>query len=258
MTVDLNLNSAAAADATSTFTTPVTVYDSLGTSHILTVTFQKTDVNTWSYQVSIPGSDVTAGTAGTPYDIPGASGTLTFDTNGQLTSPAAGSPISVQIPGLSDGATDLNIAWDPYNNGVGRITQFGQASAASASSQDGISAAELVSVSIAQGGAITAQYSNGVQSIVGQLAMAAISNPSTLVDAGTNNFQLSAASADPSVGVPGTGGRGTVVGEALEASNVDLGTQFTSLINYQRSYEANAHVVTTADQLSQDTINLIH
>lgn len=258
MSVDLNLNSAATADATSDFSTPVTVYDSLGKSHILTVSFEKTDTNTWSYQVSLPGADVTAGTAGTPFDIPNASGTMTFDTNGQLTSPAAGSTIPVAIPGLSDGASDLNISWDPYNNGAGRITQFGQASAASASSQDGAAAAELVSVSISDGGAITAQYSDGVQSTVGQVALAAISNPNTLVDVGNNDYQLSAATADPSVGTPGTGGRGTVVGGALEASNVDLATQFTNLITFQRSYEANAHVVTTADQLSQDTINLIH
>jgi flagellar hook protein FlgE len=258
MSVDLNLNSAATADATSDFSTPVTVYDSLGKSHILTVSFEKTDTNTWSYQVSLPGADVTAGTAGTPYDIPNASGTMTFDTNGQLTSPTAGSTIPVAIPGLSDGASDLNISWDPYNTGAGRITQFGQASAASASSQDGAAAAELVSVSISDGGAITAQYSDGVQSTVGQLALAAISNPNTLVDVGNNDYQLSAAMADPSVGTPGTGGRGTVVGGALESSNVDLATQFTNLITFQRSYEANAHVVTTADQLSQDTINLIH
>lgn len=258
MSVDLNLNSAAKADATSDFSTPVTVYDSLGKSHILTVSFEKTGTNTWSYQVSLPGADVTAGTAGTPFDIPNASGTMTFDTNGQLTSPAPGSPIAVAIPGLSDGASDMNINWDPYNNGAGRITQFGQASAASASSQDGAAAAELVSVSISDGGAITAQYSDGVQSTVGQVALAAISNPNTLVDVGNNDYQLSAATADPSVGTPGTGGRGTVVGGALESSNVDLATQFTNLITFQRSYEANAHVVTTADQLSQDTINLIH
>ncbi len=258
MSVDLNLNSAAKADSTSTFTTPVTVYDSLGTSHVLTFTFQKTDLNTWSYQVSMPGAEVSAGTAGTPYPIPDASGALTFDTNGQLTSPAAGTTIPVAITGLADGASDMNIAWDPYNNGVGRITQFGQASAPSANNQNGAAPAELVSVSISNGGAITAQYSDGVQSTVGQLALCAISNPSTLVDVGNNNYQLSAATAAPSVGTPGTGGRGSVVGGALEASNVDLATQFTNLITFQRSYEANAHVVTTADQLSQDTINLIH
>jgi flagellar hook protein FlgE len=254
MSVDMNLNSGAAADSTSTFSTPVTVYDSLGNSHVLTVSFTKTDVNKWSYQVSIPGEDVTAGTAGTPYDIPQASGTMTFDSSGKLTDPAAGSPISVAIPGLSDGASDMSMNWDPYNGAIGRITQFGQPSETSANAQNGAAAAQLVSVSIADGGTIMAQYSDGVQMAVGQLALAAISNPNTMIDIGNNDFQLSAASADPSVGTPGTGGRG----EALEASNVDLATQFTNLRTYQRSYEANAHVVTTADQLSQDTINLIH
>jgi flagellar hook protein FlgE len=258
ISADLNLNSALPADATSNFSTPVTVYDSLGTSHVLTIDFQKTGSNAWSYQVSIPGAEVTAGTSGTPYDIPNASGTMTFGTDGQLATPAAGAPIAVAIPGLADGASDLNITWDPYNNGVGRITQFGQSSAASASSQNGAAAAELTSVSISNGGAITAQYSDGVQATVGQIALAAISNPDTLVDVGNNDYQLSAATSDPSVGTPGTGGRGTVVGGALEASNVDLATEFTNLITFQRSYEANAHVVTTADQLSQDTINLIH
>jgi flagellar hook protein FlgE len=259
MTVSLNLNSTATADATSSFSVPVTSYDSLGTPHVLTVDFQKTGSNTWSYQVTLPGSDVTAGTAGTPFDIPNASGTLTFDATGQLTSPAAGSPIAVAIPGLSDGAADMNVTWNPYTAaGAGLITQFGQASASSANTQNGEAAAQLVSVSIANGGAIVANYSDGIQTTVGQVAVASIGNPSTLINAGDNQYTLSASTDNPSVGTPGTGGRGTVVGSALEASNVDLATQFTNLIQFQRSYEANAHVVTTADQLSQDTINLIH
>jgi flagellar hook protein FlgE len=237
----------------------VTSYDSLGTPHVLTVDFQKTGSNTWSYQVTLPGSDVTAGTAGTPFDIPNASGTLTFDATGQLISPAAGSPIAVAIPGLSDGAADMNVTWNPYTAaGAGLITQFGQASASSANTQNGEAAAQLVSVSIANGGGIVANYSDGIQVTVGQVAVAAIGNPSTLINAGNNQYSLSASTDNPSVGTPGTGGRGTVVGSALEASNVDLATQFTNLIQFQRSYEANAHVVTTADQLSQDTINLIH
>jgi flagellar hook protein FlgE len=259
MTVSLNLNAASTADATSDFSTPVTVYDSLGASHVLTVDFQNTGNNTWSYQVTIPGSDVTAGTAGTPFDIPNASGTLTFSSSGLLTSPAAGSPVAIAIPGLTDGAADMNVTWNPYTSaGAGLITQFGQASASSASTQNGAAASQLVSVSIASGGGVVANYSNGVQATVGQVATAAIGNPNTLIDAGGNDYNLSASTDNPSVGVPGTGGRGTVVGSSLEASNVDLATQFTELIQFQRSYEANAHVVTTADQLSQDTINLIH
>jgi flagellar hook protein FlgE len=258
MAVDLNLNSSAAADATSTYSTPVKVYDSLGKSHTLTVTFQKTAANTWSYQVSIPGDDLSAGTAGTPYDIPGAGGTLTFDSNGNLTSPAPGSPIIINIPGLTDGASDLNITWDPYNNGSGSITQFDQPSAQSGTPQNGIAPAQLLDVGLADGGTIVAKYSDGEQRVVGQVALASIANPETMIAAGNNNYQLSARTADPSVGVPNTGGRGQIDGGSIEASTVDIATEFTNLIVYQRGYEANAHVVTTADQLSQDTINLIH
>ena len=259
ITADLNLNSAAAADATSDFTTPITVYDSLGASHVLTLDFQKTGANAWTYQVEIPGDDITGGTAGTPFPISGASGTLTFGTDGKLVDPANGTPIQISIPGLTDGASDLTISWNPYtSSGVGRITQFGQPSAPSAQSQDGSAAAQLDHVGLATGGTIIAEYTDGTQVVVGQVALAQIRNPDSLIAAGDNNFQLSALTANPSIGTPGTGGRGIIQGGAVEASTVDIASEFTNLIVYQRAYEANAHVVTTADQLSQDTINLIH
>ncbi|SPE39819.1 conserved hypothetical protein [Candidatus Sulfopaludibacter sp. SbA3] len=259
ITADLNLNSTAAADSTSDFTAPLTVYDSLGTSHVLTLDFEKTGANTWSYQVQIPGADITGGTAGTPFDISGASGTLTFGTDGTLTDPPAGTPIAFTVPGLSDGATDMSLSWNPYTStGVGRITQFGQPSASSAQTQDGSPAAQLDHVGLATGGTIVAEYTDGTQVVVGQVALAEIRNPDSLIAAGNNNFQLSALTANPSIGTPGTGGRGSIQGGSVEASTVDIATEFTSLIVYQRAYEANAHVVTTADQLSQDTINLIH
>jgi flagellar hook protein FlgE len=258
-TDSLNLNSASAANASSDFTTPVTVYDSLGNTHVLTLSFENTGPGAWTYNVSIPGADVTGGTAGTPSNIAGASGSLTFDTNGDMTSPAAGSPIVFSITGLSDGASDMNLSWNPYNgDGTGQITQFDQPSASSASSQNGSAAAQLVSVGLADGGGILAQYSDGTQMTVGQVAVASIRNPSTLIAAGNNSFQLSQLTATPAIGVPATGGRGSIQGGSLEASTVDIATEFTNLIVYQRGYEANAHVITTADTLSQDTINLIH
>ena len=257
-TVDVNLNAGAAADSSSDFTAPMPVYDSLGASHGLTLDFQKTGANTWSYQVYIPGDEISGGTAGTPYPISGAAGTLTFSSSGQLTDPPAGTPIAFTIPGLTDGATDMSLSWDPYNSdGSGRITQFGQPSSPSASSQNGSAAAQLSHVGLADGGTILAEYTDGTQVVVGQVALANIRNPDTLIAAGNNNFQLSALTAIPSIGTPGTGGRGTIQGAAVEASTVDIATEFTNLICYQRAYEANAHVVTTADTLSQDTINLI-
>src|SRR5450759_3352844 len=92
-TLDVNLNSSAAADATSKFSDTIKVYDSLGTTHVLTVHFEKTAANQWSYNVTMPGEEITGGTAGTPFDISGASGTLTFGSDGLLISPAVGSPI---------------------------------------------------------------------------------------------------------------------------------------------------------------------
>ena len=88
--------------------------------------------------------------------------------------------------------------------------------------------------------------------------MATIRNPQSLVAIGNSNYELSAKSALPAVGVPGTGGRGTVKGGAVEASTVDIATEFTNLIIYQRGYEANSKVVSAVDQLSQTTIALIH
>ncbi len=257
LTADLNLNAAAAADGTSGKTVPLSVIDSLGNAHVLNLNFQKTGANQWSYDVTVPGEDISGGTSGTPIDT-GASGTLTFSQGGLLTDPPFGSPIAVAVTGLADGAADMNISWDPYtSSGVGRITQFGQPSASSASSQNGKSAGQLVHVGLADGGGILAQYSNGDQVVVGQVALANIRNPDTLIATGNNAFQLSARTATPSVGVPGTGGRGNIVGGSVEASTVDIATEFTNLIVYQRGYEANGKVITTADTLSQDTINLI-
>jgi flagellar hook protein FlgE len=136
------------------------------------------------------------------------------------------------------------------------LTQFAQPSAVSANAQDGSAAASLTSIGIADGGTIVAQYSNGQQLVVAQLALANIRNSSSLIAVGNNNFQGTAVTALPAIGVPETGGRGTVVGGAIESSTVDIATEFTNLIIYQRAYEANARVVTAVDELSQDTINL--
>jgi flagellar hook protein FlgE len=258
VSLSANLDAAAATGSASDWSAPITVYDSLGTSHVLTINFQKTAANTWSYNVTVPGSDVTAGTAGTPYTIPNASGTLQFSASGQLTSPAAGSPITIKIPGLSDGAADMNITWNPYNaDGSATLTQFDQSSASSANSQDGSAASQLTGVTMGNGGQLLASYSNGQQVVVGQLAMASIRNPQSLTSVGNNSYQVSADTAAPSIGAPGTGGRGTIVGGSLEQSNVDMASELTNLIVLQSAYQANSKVVTTVDELCQDTTGLI-
>jgi flagellar hook protein FlgE len=256
-TMDLNLNSSAVADTTSQFSDTIKVYDSLGTSHVVTVHFVKAAANQWNYNMTVPGEEIGGGTAGTPFDISGASGSLTFGTDGQLTSPTVGSPIAFSIAGLATGASDMNLSWNPFTStGAGRITQFGQPSAPSASSQNGSAAAQLIRVGLADGGKMLAQYSDGQQVIVGQVAMAGVRNPESLIASGNNNYQVSARTATPAIGLPNQGGRGDIVGGAIESSTVDIAREFTNLIVLQRGYQANSRVITTVDELSQETINL--
>jgi len=254
---DLNLQSNGVVGQTSgTFSAPIQVVDSLGSTQTLTATFTKTGSNAWKYSITIPGEDLTSGTAGTPSQV--ASGTLTFDSNGNLTAPAPPGVVPVAITGLADGASDMNLNWNLFNSttGAATITQFAQPSALSGTSQDGVAAAEITQVSLGAGGAIIAHYSDGSQSVVAQVALAAIANPQSLISTGQNNFELGADTSAPAVGAPGTGSRGTIQGGALESSNVDIATEFTNLIVYQRSYEANSRVISTLDQLTQDLLNL--
>ena len=153
----------------------------------------------------------------------------------------------------------MNINWNlATNKGTGTplVTQYSATSAVSASTQDGVPASQVTQVSIANGGAITAQFSNGNQVVIGQLALASVSNPDSLIAVGQNNFEVGANTATPVVGVPSTGTLGTVEGGALEASTVDIATEFTNLIVYQNSYEANSKVISTLDQMTQNLLNL--
>jgi flagellar hook protein FlgE len=250
----LNLNAAAVVgQPTDTFATSVTVYDSLGNSHIVTATFTKdpTTPNQWNYSVAIPDADML-----NPPFTP-LTGSLTFNSDGSLAS-STPAPAPLVISGLADSASDMSVTWNLYNGTAPDISQYAQPSSVSAVSQDGSPASQLVSVAIGNGGQILAEFSNGNQTVVGQLAMATIRNPQSLVAVGNSNYELSAGSALPAVGIPGTGGRGTVVGGAVEASTVDIATEFTNLIVYQRGYEANSKVISAVDELSQTTIGLIH
>lgn len=262
VSITANLNSTPSSSTTpNTFSTTVQVVDSLGNTHNLEIQFTQstTTPSDWSYQVTLPSSDFA-----TPTTTPLTTGTVSFDSNGNLTSPAStGSPIAITVPALADGATlgsggSNVIDWNLYNNTTPLVTQYAQASGVSATSQDGSQASQLTSISIQNGGQVVASFSNGQQTIEAQLAMANIENPNSLQNAGNNNFAATNQTATPAIGLPQSGGRGAILGQALEASNVDLATQFTDLIEFQSAYQAASRVITTADQMNQDLLSLIH
>jgi flagellar hook protein FlgE len=250
--IDANLN--AAAPAGDTFSVPLQIFDSLGVSHVITITLtHATAANAWDYKVTVPGADV--GSANPTVAVLTSTSPLTFNAQGQLTAPTA-NLTGIAVTGLTSGAADLNLRWDLFSGTLPRITQFAQPSAVAANAQDGSPPAQLVKVALADEGKVVAQFSNGNQRVVAQLALASVRNPESLLAVGNNSFLLGADSALPAVGVSETGGRGKVIGNALESSTVDIAQEFTNLIILQRGYQANGKVITTADELSQETINL--
>lgn len=259
LSVTANLNAAATVgSADGSVQAPVQIIDSLGNQHSLTFNFTKTGANTWSYDVTIPGSDLAGGTAGTQQSILASPGTLTFDNAGNLTSASNPSPVTLNINNLADGANNMSINWSLFDtSGGGLFTQFAEKSSVS-SAQDGTQSAQLSGIAIETGGQIIATFSNKQQKVLGQIALATIQNPDSMSGVGNNNYAATAKTAEPSIGVPQSGGRGQIQGGALEGSNVDMATQLTNLIVYQSAYQAASRVITTANQMTQDLLNVVH
>jgi flagellar hook protein FlgE len=248
----MTTNLDASATVGQSFSSPITVYDSLGTSHVLTVTYTNTGANAWSYNISIPGADVGATSAKTV-----ASGTMTFDSSGNLVTPT--SPVGgISISGLSDGAATMNLSWNlSGSNGASDITQQDATSATSATTQNGYGVGTLVGYSVLSDGTVQGEFSNNQTLSLGQVAVAGFANVQGLTQIGNNDYSASFASGNAVVGQAGAGGNGSIVGGAVEESNVDLSTEFANMIVAQQGYEANAKALTTMDQVSQATIQLI-
>lgn len=246
MGIDMNLSATAVAGTAVPI--PVTLYDSLGNTQQATVTFTAAGGGKWNYAITIPGATGSAN----------ATGPLQFNGSGVLTGPT-GNISPVTFSGLSDGANNLSFSFNLFDaNGNPTITQTALPSSASATPQDGYAGGKYKSFTVDQNGVISATYSNGLTAPLAQLAIASVSNEQGLTPVGSNDYQATLASGQASLGVAGTGSRGTVEGSSLEASNVNISTEFANLIIAQRAFEANSKSVTTFDTVTQDTINMIH
>ena len=237
------------------FNTPVTVYDSLGTPHVLSFQFSKTAANTWSYQITIPAADT--GAPGPGPTIVAGPAALVFDDHGKLTTPSA-DVTGITVTGLSDGAADLHLSWNLYDSSGGpTITQMAAPSATASTNQDGYTSGTLREFNVDSAGVLQGTFTNGKVMALGQIAIASFANQQGLQRTGSNVYAPTLSSGAAVVGAPGSGGRGVIAGGSLELSNVDVAKEFAKMILAQRGYQANAKVVTTFDTLSQDTIGLI-
>lgn len=202
------------------------VYDAQGNARDITLTLTKTATG-WTMSA-------TDGTASYP-----ATGTeaMTFNADGALTSTG-----SFTLGGVT---VDLST-----------ITGYASVDTVATGTQNGRPAGTLQSFQLGADGTITGSFSNGLKQAIGRIALANFTNPAGLQKAGGSLFSSSVNSGDAQVGVAGAGGRGSLAGGALEMSNVDLSSEFTSLIIAQRGFQANSRVITTSDEVLQELVNL--
>jgi flagellar hook protein FlgE len=267
---------------TSNFSTSMTVYDSLGNSHLLTTYFTKVGSNTWNYNVTANSNDVvTAKYASANIDatlgiVRVGAGTLTFGTNGTLdresvalrfdTGTVAGAAGTVpgQLQVDFNGATANQLITYDFGasvtteggNGLNGTTQFGSQSAVVQQTQDGYAAGSLQAFSVDGNGVINGRFSNGQLRALAQVVLARFPDPLGLTRTGNNTFAESGNSGQPVTGVPESAGLGKLKSNTLELSNVDLGESFIDMIAAQRGFQANSRVITTSDEILQELVNL--
>jgi flagellar hook protein FlgE len=267
-------SNAATGDSPTGASTSVTVYSASGATESLDLCFQPAAASATIPSSLTSGTDpavsawnvvgvlTTAG--GTPNYTGATPATLYFDSGGNLVgytdnqSPAttnpvtAGTSFSLSVPNL----TTANAKPATFTLSVPSVTANSSDDTMSVLSQNGNAPGTLQSYSIGSGGLIQGVFSNGQTLNLGQIALATFANPDGLLRAGDSDFTATGNSGLAQIGAAGNGSRGTIQAGTLEASNVDLATEMTELIEAERGFQANGSVITTSDTLLQDLIQL--
>jgi flagellar hook protein FlgE len=251
-TADISLNmDANAADlgpgaidttdpATYSYSTSVVTYDSLGQPHTSALYFRRIDSATrsWDVALEVDGDNTQTTTVQN----------LTFDNLGQLTSPM---PVNFGTYDPGNGAAIMNVDFDFTGT-----TQYGSGFAVNNLFQDGYATGRLSGLDIDDSGVVLARFSNGQTAAMGKIALANFANPQGLSPLGDSTWGDSFAAGDRRLGEPGAGSFGFIQSGALETSNVEITEELVSLITAQRSFQANAQVISAADTVTQTVINI--
>lgn len=227
--------------ATYNSSTAMTVYDTQGNAHTMTMYFRKTAANAWDVYGASDGAMLNGGAA---------LGSLAFNSSGSL---AATTTMNVSIPVTNGAATPLTF---PLSFPLSDMTQFGVNFAVSGLSQDGFTTGRLAGFAIGDDGVILGRYTNGQTRAQGQIVLANFTNAQGLVAMGGNQWAESSESGQALVASPGSGTLGTLQAGALEEANVDMTEELVKMITAQRVYQANAQTIRTQDQVLQTIVNL--
>ena len=249
-TVDVNLD--ASASISSTYATSITVYDSLGNSIPLTITFTKIAAGQWDAAISVP-----PGTLGGGGSVAINNNSFTFTGVGDLQN---GSDPMITISGLASGADNMNITWDVFdditNTTNGDLTHYASASTTIFQTANGYTSGMLRGVAIDEYGVLTGSYSNGQLVPLYKVVLADFPSYYGLTKMGQNLYSESRASGQAMLGTPQSGRLGSISSNALEMANVDLAQEFVKMITTQRAFQANSRVITASDEILNELINL--
>ncbi len=241
-----NLDAAAAVDDTHVM--GITVYDATGAGHEVEIEFINTGPGAWDW----------IATCGTTAIAPAGNGTVTFNGDGTLdlfTYPGGGAGLTITPAGGSADPFDITIDAGA-TGGIGGLTGFAGTSDAVVNTQDGYQAGNLVEIGVDYRGMITGYFTNGTSTNLAQLALANFDNPSGLQRMGENVYSESSNSGLAILNFAGEGSASSITPGALESSNVDISQEFTNMIIAQRGFQANARVISTADEILQELVNI--
>ncbi len=242
---------------TSNYSTGITVMDSAGNSHNLTMYFSKTADNNWKWYAAAKGEEIVGGEKGK--EVIAGTGTLKYTIDGKLQEQT----VEQSAFNFTKGAQpDQNIKFTfgdaimEGGTGTKGSTQYGSASDIYKHTQDGYTAGTIGGLSFNDDGVLAAFYTNGVTKNIAQLAVAKFENNEGLFKAGNNMFKESRTSGAANIGGPNTAGRGRVFAKSVESSTTDIASEFVNLIQMQRAFQANAKTLSSSDELMQEIINL--
>lgn len=243
-------------DQTSNFATGVAVYDTAGTPHTVTLYFNKSNDGEWTWRAMAKGEEVVNGKPGTMVEQ--AKGRLLFDNDGRLSQQITDrSEFNFNKGALPNQEIRFDFGEDRKNGGAGlSVTQYGTNSETYKSVQDGYTAGTLAGLTFNEEGMLAAVYTNGQNMNLAQVALAKFENPEGMFKTGQNRYRESRLSGAPTIGAPQSGGRGAVSSKTIEASTTDIASEFINLMGAQRNFQANSKVISTADEMMQEVINL--
>lgn len=262
------------------FSVTVPLADSQGGARSMQIDFLKNTAspNQWYAEAHVvPASDVTEGAGLSNGQV--SVGVVTFTPDGRL-DPTQTTLFNMAAnngqPSITFGASNAGapgagqVNWAPnlgingqtvaltLGSAAGGLTQYDSQSIVQSVSTNGTPFGNLTSINIDSNGFVTAAFDNGVTRRIAQVGLATFPNPDGLSPVSGDAYRVSLDSGTYNLKAPGTGGAGSISPSSLEASTVDLSAEFSSLITTQQAYSASSKIITTADQMMQDLINVIH